>query len=229
MARKTKIDTDTLISLVGQFYAEKCDNNPAALKIPAIGDYIRSQGYDVADYLIRRNQEVRDYITKLQDNTEETYINSVSVYRDLDIVAFVEKNNTPSKLIKAIKERENYYREVTTSAAYCFQENKKLQRKIQDMEKRIRELESSMTKDEDSCSETSRLCNELKAENVQLRNVVDTYVYPEIANELLKKQGLLKTTAGIVDVGKVEESIISSETDVAQIKNNVLKGLFDKV
>lgn len=229
MARKTKIDTDTLISLVGQYYAEKCDNNPTALKIPAIGDYIRSQGYDVADYLIRRNQEVREYITRLQDNTEETYINSVSVYRDLDINAFVEKNNTPSKLIKAIKERENYYREVTTSAAYCFQENKKLQRKLQDMEKRIRELEFSMTKDEGLYSETSRLCKEIKAENVQLRNVVDTYVYSEIANELLKKQGLLKTTAGIVDVEKVEESIISSDTDVSQIKNNVLKGLFDKV
>ena len=229
MARKIKIDTETLISLVGQFYAEKCDNNPAALKIPAIGEYIRSQGYDVADYLIRRNQDVRDYIIKLQDNTEETYINSVSVYRDMDINAFVEKNNTPSKLIKAIKERENYYREVTTSAAYCFQENKKLQRKIQDMEKRIKELEASMAKDEGAYSETSRLYKELKAENVQLRNIVDTYVYPEIANELLKKQGLLKTTAGIVDAEKVEESIISSDTDVAQIKNNVLKGLFDKV
>lgn len=229
MARKTKIDTDTLISLVGQFYAEKCDNNPAALKIPAIGDYIRSQGYDVADYLIRRNQEVRDYITRLQNNSEETYINSVSVYRDMDIVAFVEKNNTPSKLIKAIKERENYYREVTTSAAYCFQENKKLQRRLHDMEKRIKELESSMTKDESTYYETSRLCKELKEENAQLRNIVDTYVYPEIANELLKKQGLLKTTAGIVDVEKVEESIISSDTDVSQIKNSILKGLFDKV
>lgn len=229
MARKTKIDTDTLISLVGQFYAEKCNNNPVALKIPAIGEYIRAKGYDVADYLIRRNQDVRDYITKLQDNTEETYINSVSVYRDMDINAFVEKNNTPSKLIKAIKERENYYREVTTSAAYCFQENKKLQRKLHDMEKRIKELEASMIKDEGIYSETSRLYKELKTENIQLRNIVDTYVYPEIANELLKKQGLLKATAGIVDVEKVEESIISSDTDVAQIQNNVLKGLFDKV
>ena len=70
MARKVKIDTETLISLVGQFYDERCDNNPAALKIPAIGEYIRSQGYDVADYLIRRNQEVRNYIAKLQENTE---------------------------------------------------------------------------------------------------------------------------------------------------------------
>lgn len=229
MARKTKIDTDTLISLVGQFYAEKCDNNPAALKIPAIGEYIRSQGYDVADYLIRRNHDVRDYIVKLQNNTEETYINSVSVYRDMDIKTFIEKNNTPTKMIKAIKERENYYREVTTSAAYCFQENKKLQKQLHDMEKHIKKLESSLLKSEDKCSESSRLCKALKSENEQLRDIVDTYVYPEIANELLKKQGLLKTTAEVVDIEKVEESIISSDTDVSQIKTNILKGLFDKV
>ena len=229
MARKTKIDTDTLISLVGQFYAEKCDNNTAGIKIPAIGEYIRSQGYDVADYLIRRNQDVRDYIAKLQKNAEETYINSVSVYRDMDIKTFIEKNNTPPKLIKAIKERENYYREVTTSAAYCFQENKKLQKQLHDLEKRIKELESSLSKTEDKCSESVRLCKALKSENEHLRNIVDTYVYPEIANELLKKQGLLKTTAGIVNIEKIEETIISSDTDVAQIKNNILKGLFDKV
>ena len=229
MARKTKIDTDTLITLIGQFYAEKCDNNPAALKIPAIGEYIRSKGYDVADYLIRRNQDVRDYITRIQENAEETYINSVSVYRDIDVKAFLEKHNTPTKLMKAIKERENYYRELTNSAAYSFQEYKKLQRRSQDMEKRIRELESELSKNERGSAELSRLCKELKAENEQLRDVVDTYVYPEIANEMLKKQGLLKTTAEVVDIGKVEETIISSDTDVSQIKTNILKGLFDKV
>ena len=229
MARKVKIDTETLISLVGQFYAERCDNNPAALKIPAIGEYIRSQGYDVADYLIRRNQEVRNYIAKLQENTEEIYINSVSVYRDMDIKAFVEKHNTPTKLMKAIKERENYYREVTNSAAYCFRENKKLQHKLQDMENRIKELELSLSKTENKSSELICIYKELKAENEQLRDMVNTYVYPEIANELLKKQGLLKTTAEIVDVEKVEELIIDSETDVSKIKTNIIKGLFDKV
>lgn len=229
MARKAKIDTETLISLIGQFYAEKCDKNPTALKIPAIGEYIRTQGYDVADYLIRRNQDVRDYITKLQENTEETYINSVSVYRDIDVKAFVEKHNTPPKLMKAIKERENYYREITTAAAFFFQENKKLQKKSQDMEKRIKELETIISSSESDFSELSGTCKALKMENKQLREVIDTYVYPEIANELLKKQGLLKTTAEIVDIEKVAETVISSDTDVSQIKNNIIKGLFDKV
>lgn len=55
MARKIKIESDTLISLIEQFYAEKCDGDAEQLKIPQIGEYVRSKGYDVADYLIRRN------------------------------------------------------------------------------------------------------------------------------------------------------------------------------
>lgn len=229
MARKAKIDTDTLLSLVGQFYAEKCGNDASKLKIPAIGEYIRSLGYDVADYLIRRNQSVKEYISNLKDNSENFYISSVSVYRDIDIRAFLEKNNTPDKLMKAIKERENYYREVTNSASYSFQENKKMKHKITDLEKQIRELESALAEYKEKDSEFNLKYKALVEENECLRDVVDTYVYPEIANELLKKQGLLKTTAGIVSANKVEETIISSDTDVQKIKSNVIKGLFDKV
>ena len=229
MARKTKIDTDTLLSLVGQFYAEKCDNDASKLKIPAIGEYIRSLGYDVADYLIRRNQSVKDYISNLQSNSESFYISSVSVYRDIDIRAFLEKNNTPDKLMKAIKERENYYREVTNSASYSFQENKKMKLKISELEKRIGELESAYKDYQGKSKEISLKYKELKEENKSLRDIVDTYVYPEIANELLKKQGLLKNTAEMVSMDKIEETIISSDTDVQNIKSNVIKGLFNKV
>lgn len=229
MARKTKIDTDTLLSLVGQFYAEKCDNDASKLKIPAIGEYIRSLGYDVADYLIRRNQSVKEYISNLKDNSENFYISSVSVYRDIDIRAFLEKNNTPDKLMKAIKERENYYRELTNSAAYSFQENKKMKLKISDMEKRIRELESACENYQVKLKEISTKYKDLQEENKSFRDIVDTYVYPEIANELLKKQGLLKNTAEMVSMDKIEETIISSDTDVQNIKSNVIKGLFNKV
>lgn len=229
MARKIKIDTETLLSLVGQFYAEKCDNDPSKLKIPAIGEYIRVQGYDVADYLIRRNQDVRDYISGLQNNSENIYISTVSVYRDIDIRAFLEKNNTPDKLMKAIKERENYYREVTNSASYSFQENKKIKRKIQDMEKHICELEAVLAEYKEKCTELNNKCRDLGEETIRLRDIVDNYVYPEVANELLKKQGLLKATADVVDMDKVEEGIISADTDVEKIKSNIIKGLFDKV
>lgn len=98
MARKEKIDSDTLISLIDQFYSEKCDGDAGQLKIPQIGEYVRSKGNDVADYLIRRNEEAKAYMKKLQESTEEIHIHTVAVYRDLDMDAFLVKYNTKEKL-----------------------------------------------------------------------------------------------------------------------------------
>ncbi len=229
MARKVKIDSDTLIGLIDQFYAEKCDGNAEQLKIPQIGEYARSKGCDVADYLIRRNSEAKAYINKLQENTEETHIQTVAVYRDLDMDAFLMKNNTKEKLKKALKERECYYREVTNSASYCFKENKRLDQQVKEYKKRIKELEELLEAAENKCADIGNVSRNSKAENQKLREIIDTYVYPEIANELLKQQGLLKNTAGIVNPDAIIGNMATVETDITEIRSKVIKRLFDSV
>lgn len=229
MARNVKINSDTLISFIDQFYAEKCDDNAEQLKIPLIGEYVRSKGYDVADYLIRRNDEAKAYIKKLQDNTEETHIHTVTVYRDLDMDAFLMKNNTKEKLKKALKERENYYREVTNSASYIFKENKRLGQKVMEYKKRIKGLESELESAESKSADIGYDNKNYKAEKRKLLQIIDTYVYPEIANELLKQQGLLKDTAGIVNPDVIKGEIVTVETNVTEIRSNVIKKLFDSI
>ncbi len=229
MARKAKIDFDTLISLIDQFYAEKCDGDAAQLKIPQIGEYVRSKGYDVADYLIRRNEDAKTYIKKLKENTEEVHIYTVAVYRDMDMDAFLMKNNTKEKLKKALKERENYYRKITNSAAYSFKENKLLKQQVKEFKKQIielkEELKTSVSKSADISSDNSKY----KSENMKLRKIIDTYVYPEIANQLLKQQGLMENTARIINPEVIENEIVTAETDVTEIKSKVIKGLFDNI
>ena len=51
-------------------------------------------------------------------------------------------------------------------------------------------------------------------------------MYPEVANELLKKDGLIKQTAEVVVPEKIEESIVGINTDVSAIKNHLIKDLF---
>lgn len=229
MARKAKIDTDTLIGLIDQFYAEKCDGDVSQLKVPLIGEYVRSKGYDVANYLIRRNEEGMEYIKKLQGSTEEVHIHTVAVYRDMDLDAFFAKNNTKDKLKEALKERESYYREVTRSAAYSFKENKQLNTQVKHLQERIAKLEAELEAAKQSNSDGLSDCRNYQAENRKLRNIIDTYVYPEIANELLKKDGLIHETAGIVNPDKISKEIVAADTDINEIKNNVIKGLFESI
>lgn len=229
MARKVKIDSDTLISLINQFYIEECDSNAQQLRIPQIGEYVRSKGFDIADYLIRRNEKAKAYIKRLQESSEEFHINTVSVYRDLDLDAFLIKNNTKEKLKQAIKERESHYREIANSATYSFKENKLLKQQEKEFKKQVEELKEELKAVKNDC-DFIRLGNgNYKVENKKLREIIKTYVYPEISNELLKKQGLLKETADIVNAEIIESEIVTAETNVSNIKSNIIRGLFDKV
>ncbi|WP_313133208.1 hypothetical protein [Anaerocolumna sp.] len=229
MPRKVKVSSDTLIGLIEQFYAEKCDGDATQLKIPQIGEYVRSKGYDIADYLIRRNEDARAHIQKLQETTEEIHIHTVAVYRDIDMDEFLAKNNTREKLKNALKERENYYREITNSAAYSFKENKRLELQEKNLKKRVEELEKELEAIESKSAKLSSDSRNYKAENRKQRDIIDTYIYPEIANELLKQQGLLKDTAGIVNPKVIENEIVTADADVTKINNKIIKGLFDTI
>lgn len=229
MARKVKVDSDVLVGLIDQFYAEKCDGDSKQLKIPQIGEYVRSKGYDVADYLIRRNKDAKEYIKRLQESTEESHIHTVVVYRDLDMESFLQKNNTKDKLKKALKERENYYRTVTHSASYSFKENTRLEQQVIEYKKRIKVLEEALEISERKASDVFSDNKNYKSENQKLREIINTYVYPEIANELLKQQGVLKNSAEIVNPDVIKDDIVSVDTDITGIKSKIIKGLFEQI
>lgn len=71
----------------------------------------------------------------------------------------------------------------------------------------------------------------LRSENQTLKTLISDYVYPEIANELSVKAGVLKKGESTIMPDKLEEMIISDvsavEKDAAQSGSNVIQGLFD--
>lgn len=229
MARKPKYTTETLIELIDQYFAEKCDYNVSLLKIPLIGKYIREKGFDVADYLLRRNTEVADHIKQLHLADDETHIHIVSVYRDMDIDAFLSKNHSINDLKAALREREQYYREVSRSAAHIFKENKKLKKQNRKLSNENEELTTELKKLQDSDSANTTQLKSIQKELQSLRSIIDTYVHPEIANELLKKEGLLQNTSGVIVPEMLEQDIVDANTDIQNIQNNIIKGLFESL
>lgn len=229
MARPTKMDQEQMLIFTQQFYAEKCDNNPELLTPAEIGKYIRSQGYDIADYLVRRNPLIRDYIDKMKNQNVLAKITTVSVYMDVDIDELLRKNSTPNKLKKALIEREAYYMELAHSASIIFAENKKLKAKIKSLESRLDELETTFSDKEQVSKEVLADYKAAVTNNRIYKDIIDTYVCPEIANELLKKQGLIKETAGYLDAEKVHNGVLKADDNVKSFKNNIIKGLFTSI
>lgn len=63
--------------------------------------------------------------------------------------------------------------------------------------------------------EQTALNKELLEENKKLRNLLKTSLYPEIANELLKEEGLLKSDQQLVTKKYLSENIITSDSKIS--------------
>ena len=226
MARKAKFDSETLISLFDQYYMEKCHEKSYCIKISDFGSYMRSKGFEIQDYTIRRNESLMNRVNDFKEKPEEVHLKSVSFFRDTNIEQFLTLNNTKEKLSAAITEKDNYYRSLSESASYFFKKNKEVEDENRSLSQKMLLFEEE---NKELKAEIDRLSKEnraYKTENKQLRGIIDTYVYPEIANELLKKQGLLKTTAKIADIEAIEANLVSATDDISNLKNNVVKDLF---
>ena len=229
MARPKKMEDEDMLALVQKFYIEKCRSNPAKLKIPAIGNYIRSLGYDIDDFLIRKNKIVREYIDSTKNTQVKTAVTRVAAHRDIDVDAFLAHNSSPQALRKALIDRDNYYGVIADSAVIIFKENETLGKKNLELAKRVEELEKRSMTAEATVAELSVENRNLKTINRTYRKIVDTYVYPEIANELLKKEGILLNTGEYVDPVKTEEKVIRADDDIKNITNSVVKNLYDRI
>lgn len=229
MGRKSKIDNATLIALFEQYFMEKCEVEPGNIKIPAFAEYVRNNGYpDVQDYLIRRNDTLRKRISEIKENAENAITQNAVVFRNLDVEAFIKKNPTPASLKKALSERDTYYRNLSESASYCVSHFKEMSNKI----------DALMVKNTDLQEENARLLKELtsvkkerkKMDKVlkKFRELINTYLYPEIANELLKKEGLLSNTAAIVSEEILDMNVIHADTEVKP-HNKIINNLFNKI
>lgn len=228
MGRKKAITEEQLISLINEFYYKVCEGNANRLKVPEIGKYMRENGYsELKDYTIRRNATAMAHITKLKETNKEKDVALVVTYKTMDVEKFINTNRGDTRMKKALTELDMYYKNICEAATLINETHKKNEQKIKELEKK---LEVALLELDSRKSNESKLKKEnaaLMAERKSLKEIVDTYVYPEIANELLAKSGLLQNTSGIVDEKAIEIDIVKADTKVKS-ESNVIKGMFNR-
>lgn len=220
MARPKKIQSETLIKLIHQYYQDN-DKNPKLLRYSDIAGYLQQSGYDIKEYDIRRNKEVSTFIKQLIENTSLQYqINKVFVFKNLDVDEFIKKNSSLPALKKALVERDCYYHKLYEAVCNFNNEHTALKNKILNLEHEISLLIQENTHiNAQKVSYIDSLHN-LKTENKMLRNILKTNVYPEIANKLLKEQGLIKGGDEIISAESHKQLISDSTSIISAIQNN---------
>lgn len=231
MARPKLIEDNVLLELITKYFNEECNHDEKKLKAAEVTRYINKNGYpDYPVTTLRRTKVAMDYIEELKKRiTDDGYI-TIASYQTVDAAALVESNRSKDKLIKAINERDCYYKKVSDSAVYYLKKYDTLNKQYEE-EKQNSILLSARV------AELERLITEYKLEIKLLekdlrtyKSVVEDYVYPEIANEMLVKEGALRKTVSTLKENVLEDKLITSTTNVkktARSGSRVVSELFD--
>lgn len=231
MAKAKTIPDQIFIELINTFFESECNYDPKKLKFPKIIEYVNNNGYpDYKVTSLRRNESIRNYIDSLIASYSDRNYKIVSTYKTLDVEAFLSTNKTHSSLVRALTELDTYHRTVAEAAIKIDKKNKNLEKEIDKLKNKLKELEqtASLAKEQSTLSISEQ--KSLKAENKKLRQALDDYIYPEIANELLVEEGFLKKNDSIIDTKSLDKKIINADTSIykgtQKVKSDVIKNLF---
>ena len=231
MGRKKEIEDPELIKMIDTFFKEECNSNPRKLTLPAITAYINRNGHpNYRVESLRRTPTARKHIELLVASNKETNQKIVSAYKTLDVDTFLSVNKTHSALVRALTELDTYYKSVVEAATKISKRNVELEKENDTLKQENQAIKQTNNNSSDNIIILKNDLSQLKKENKKLRSLIKEYLYPEIANDLLKKEGLLKKGESIVDESALQNNLIKADTDVNNInhdiKSNVIRDLF---
>ena len=190
MARPKKTDTDTLLQIVDSFF--ESHGNPVKMKCSRLEEYACSLGFNIKAYDFRRSDAVRRRIEELRNNVWVNGENDAVAYKSMDIDALIIRNNTPEKLKNSLLELDETWRGIYEKAVTLSSKNEAL---LSSLAAKDRKIEIVIA-EKDSLAERLQPLEHsertLLTENRYLRKVLREYLYPAIANEILKEENVLE-------------------------------------
>ena len=215
MARPRLFTEDELIALINEYYLEYPNR---MIKTSDLERYANAHGHpEFKSYSIRRCAKAKQYIDQINASNQVTLETTIVTWRQLDVDAFLNLNRSRSDLKNALIQRDNYYGEVCRSAGEFLNDKNRLEAKITRMQSEINDLKNQIAELEQM--NTKRINRYSQVMLSKMKKVLDTYVYPDIANEILKKEGLDSLFSLYVNPESVESEMITPES-VLEISNN---------
>ena len=190
MARPKKLGTDEMLGIVNNYYESTGD--ASQLKYSRIEEYAKSAGFDVKAYDFRRDPAVRQRLKELSCAALPGAGSAAIAYKSLDVDAFIKRCRTKEILRSSLLELDESWRCVYEYAADLLKKNEALRVKSEKTKERFNELAKENADAAGKVSAANKLNNELAAENRYLKKMLRTYLYPAVANEILKRENVIE-------------------------------------
>lgn len=220
--KEIKITTEDIKKEIDLYILEKPGEK---LSIPNLGTYMRNKGYEIEDYTIRRREGVKEYINNINSSNLENLNRKVVVFKTLDPKKLIEENPDVHSLEKALLKRDDYYREIASSASMIFKENKSLEEEINKLKLKNKELEDTINKGKNKAQVS--VDKECKETIKRLKRIIENNINKEMANALLEREGILETVTTILGQETIDSQIVSAETDVEEYVQDKLMEIFE--
>lgn len=230
MGRPKLIEDKIVLNLIKRYFYEECQNDIKKMTAANITKFINKNGYpDYPSSTLRRTPIAMNYIAELKKCVNNENYVTIASYQTVDAVALIESNRSKENLIRAINERDCYYKKVADSAVYYLEKYNKLLDKYEEEKKEKIALIEKVKELEELISNYKYEAKFNKNELESYKAIVDDYVYPEIANELLVREGFSRKTKNILKENTVPGYIITSTTNVkktAKSNSDIILGLY---
>lgn len=215
MARPKSFSEDKIIALINEYYLQYPN---MVIKASNLERYANTHGYpNFKAYSIRRCPKAKQYIDKINADNQVTLETTIATWKQLDVDAFLNLNRSRIDLKNALIQRDNYYGEVCRSAGEFLKDRKRLEDKITRLKSEINDLKNQVANLEQM--RTNQINRYSQVMLSKMKKVLDTYVYPDIANEILKKEGLDTLFGLYVNPASIESEMITPES-VLEISSN---------
>ena len=225
MPKQKSIEDNELIRLLDEY---RLNNPNIKVTIPAFGTYIRSRGYDVQDHTIRRRTGFREYLETVNQGSEEVIYSDLVTYQTLDVDVFLSEHRTRESLKEALMVRDRYYARIAAHAAEAISARKKAEKKAQELEVHCSELEEHWSEVQRKAVNAEFKQKEQAV--VKMKKLLDDYIYPDAANAILQREGILEVVSSVVPQKQMEKHMIGADTGIGPFEYdsvNSLLGDFD--
>jgi len=195
MARPRKADADELIQLVDSYFTTEAAGDPSKLKCSFLERFAARNGKDIKAYDFRRYPEVRERMEELKAmvlNENGMPMLQGNSYKSLDINRVLKARRDPDELREILGEMDGYWKQIYEKCIALSGKNMEFQKTIRQLKNDNAALAQSFQLKEADTDGISRENNKLVAENRYLRKMLKTYLYPAVANEILKQENLLE-------------------------------------
>ena len=117
---------------------------------------------------------------------------AVTAFKSLDVAGLIRNNPSMAQLAKALTELNDYWKRIYDHAEQISKENSVLKKGKTEYQEEQKKSVLSQEKLTAENMELSQRNNRLIVENRYLRKMLRTYLYPDVANEILVQEKSLK-------------------------------------